>query len=101
MAKVRYETRTGVGVYWKNEKKWVDNKSVDVVQAYPYHESSPEPIVVGDNGKLWVQGRMMGGPVVAGESACLELQVKNHSNKKVNAFFSVILYKKIKGLIVL
>ena len=86
MAKVRYETRTGVGVYWKNEKKWVvDNKSVDVVQAYPYHESSPEPIVVGDNGKLWMQGRMMGGPVVAGESACLELQVKNHSNKKVNA----------------
>jgi hypothetical protein len=58
------------------------------VQAYPYHESSPEAIVVGDNGKLWMQGRMMGGPVVvAGESACLELQVKNHSNKKVNALF--------------
>ena len=26
-----------------------------------------------------MQGRMQGGPVVAGESACLELQVKNCS----------------------
>lgn len=87
LAKVRYEIRASVGVYWKNEKKLVvDNRAVDVVQAYPYEESlrsPPEAIVVGDNGKLWMQGRMIGGPVVAGGSACLELQVKNHSNKKV------------------
>lgn len=81
---MRYELRASVGVYWKNEKKLVvDNRTVDVVQAYPYEESSPEAIVVGDNGKLWMQGRMIGGPVVSGGSACLELQIKNHSNKKV------------------
>ncbi|KAF8800481.1 hypothetical protein BYT27DRAFT_7262880 [Phlegmacium glaucopus] len=60
----------------------VDNKTVDVVEAYPYDKSPPEAIVVGDNGKLWMQGRMIGGPVVAGRTAYWELQVKNHSNKK-------------------
>ena len=93
---MRYEIRASVGVYWKNEKKLVvDNRAVDVVQAYSYEESlrgPPEAIVVGDNGKLWMQGRMIGGPVVAGGSACLELQVKNHSNKKVkkNSYFFAI-----------
>ncbi|KAF8800493.1 hypothetical protein BYT27DRAFT_7227437 [Phlegmacium glaucopus] len=83
LAKVRYELRASVGVYWKNEKKLVvDNKTVDVVEAYPYDKSPPEAIVVGDNGKLWMQGRMIGGPVVAGGMGYLELQVKNHSNKK-------------------
>ena len=84
---MRYELRASVAVYWKNENRLVvDNKTVDIVQAYPYENSLgglPETIVVGDNGKLWMQGRMIGGPVVAGGSACLELQVKNHSNKKV------------------
>lgn len=88
---MRYELRASVGVYWKNEKKLlVDNRTVDVVQAYPYGESlrgPPEAIVVGDNGKLWMQGRMIGGPVVAGGSACLELQVKNHSNRGVIYIF--------------
>ena len=91
MAKVRYELRASVGVYWKNEKKLVvDNKTVDIVGAYPYEQSlrgPPEAIVVGDSGKLWMQGRMVGGPVVAGGSAYLELQVKNHSNKKVFIVF--------------
>ncbi|KAF8800446.1 hypothetical protein BYT27DRAFT_7216951 [Phlegmacium glaucopus] len=58
----------------------VDNKTVDVVEAYPYEKSPPEAIVVGDNGKLWMQGRMSGGPVVAEGTAYLELQVKNHCN---------------------
>ncbi|KAF8797477.1 hypothetical protein BYT27DRAFT_7265690 [Phlegmacium glaucopus] len=56
--------------------------TVDVVEAYPYDKSPPEAIVVGDNGKLWMQGRMIGGPVVAGRTAYWELQVENHSNKK-------------------
>lgn len=85
---MRYELRASVGVYWKNEKRLVvENKSVDVVEAHTYEESPPEAIVVGDNGKLWMQGMMIGGPVVAGGSACLELQVKNHSNKKVITVF--------------
>ncbi|KAF8799087.1 hypothetical protein BYT27DRAFT_7318388 [Phlegmacium glaucopus] len=72
----------------KNEKKLVvDNKTVDVIEAYPYEKSPPEAIVVGDNGKLWMQGRMIGGPVVAGGTVYLELQVKNHSNKKLNTLY--------------
>jgi len=43
----------------------------------------PEGVVVGENGKIWAQGRIVGGMAVAGESACVELQVKNHSSKKV------------------
>lgn len=30
-----------------------------------------------------MQGKVVGGLVVAGETACVELQVKNHSAKKV------------------
>ena len=92
LAKVRYELRASVGVYWKNEKKLVVvNRTVDVVQACPESlEGPPEATVVGDNGKLWMQGRMIGGPVVAGGSGCLELQVKNHTNNKVfTVFFSL------------
>ena len=44
---------------------------------------APEGLVVGEGGKIWVQGRVLGGMLVAGESACVELQVKNHSAKRV------------------
>lgn len=63
-----------------------DEKSVDVVESYEENDFSriePEGIVVGENGKIWIQGRVVGGLVVAGESACVELQVKNHSSKRV------------------
>jgi len=85
VAKVRYELRASVGVYWKSEKRLVlDKRPVEVVEAYPFEESRPpEAIVIGENGKLWMQGKIVGNVIVAGESACLELQVKNHSNKKV------------------
>ena len=93
LAKVRYELRGSVGVHWKGEKRLIiDKHPMEVVAAYPYEETYlgkvPEGIVVGENGKLWMQGKMVGGVIVAGESACLELQVKNHSNKKVILFSS-------------
>jgi len=88
LAKVRYELRASVGVHWKGDKRLIiDKHPIEVVASYPYEETYlgkvPESIVVGENGKLWMQGKMVGGVIVAGESACLELQVKNHSNKKV------------------
>ncbi|KAF9477727.1 hypothetical protein BDN70DRAFT_880830 [Pholiota conissans] len=86
LAKVRYELRASVGVFWKNERRLVvDKRPIDVVEAYPYEEimgKIPEAIVVGENGKLWMQGKIVGSVIVAGESAYLELQVKNHSGKK-------------------
>ncbi|KAF6759747.1 hypothetical protein DFP72DRAFT_884047 [Ephemerocybe angulata] len=87
LAKVRYELRASVGVVWKEERKLVvHNQSVDVVAGWPYEElvggKEPEGVVIGEMGKFWVHGKLVGPVVVAGESACVELHVKNHSNKK-------------------
>ena len=47
-------------------------RTIEVVASYPYEETYvgmiPDGIVVGGNGKLWMQGNMVG------ESACAELQ---------------------------
>jgi len=86
LACVQYEVKCTVGVAWRGERILVtDKKSVDVVESYEEDDFSriePEGIVVGANGKIWAQGRVTGGLVVAGESACVELQVKNHSSKR-------------------
>jgi hypothetical protein len=89
LAQVRYELRATAGVVWKDDRRLVVDKHVlDVVAAYPYEEivglKSPEGVIIGENGKLWMHGKLVGPVVVAGESACIELHVKNHSNKKVS-----------------
>lgn len=43
-----------------------------------------EHVVVGEGGKVYVRGRLLGERLVTGEQACLELQVKNHTSKKVS-----------------
>lgn len=71
---------------WKGEKRLVtDKQAVDVVERYEEELSrgDPEGVIVAENGKMWVQGRVLGGFLVAGQPACVELQVKNHSPKKV------------------
>jgi len=69
-----------------------DNRALDVVAAYPYEETfggkEPQEVAVGENGKFWMQGTLVGGVVVAGGTACVELQVKNHSTSKVGLFSS-------------
>jgi hypothetical protein len=90
LARIKYEIRATVGVYWKGEKRLVtDKKEVEVVERYDedFERIEPESVVVGDQGKIWVHGRVVGGLIVAGESACVELQVKNHSAKKVSLSF--------------
>lgn len=86
LAQVKYEVRASVGVFWKGEKRLVTNKKdIEVVESYEhdFSRAEPEAVVVGEYGKIWAQGKLVGGMAVAGESACVELQVKNHSNKKV------------------
>lgn len=99
LARIRYEVRASVGVAWKDQNRLVTDKCpVDVLQRYPGGVDGtadegdgidfdtwnvPEGLVVGEGGKIWVQARVLGGMLVAGESACIELQVKNHSAKKV------------------
>lgn len=100
---VRYEIRATVGVWWKGERRLVvDRKPVEVVESYSVEDQEEgeaagwtgEKVVVGEGGKVWVQGKIVGGAgggvVVAGESACVELQVKNHGNKKVLPSYSIV-----------
>ncbi|KIY66014.1 hypothetical protein CYLTODRAFT_455796 [Cylindrobasidium torrendii FP15055 ss-10] len=85
-ARVRYEIRASVQIFWKGEKKVVvQSKEVDVIESYAdidFSRDEPESVAVGENGKIWMQGKVVGGVLVAGESACVELQVKNHSSRK-------------------
>ena len=89
LAIVRYEVRATVGVAYKGENKLVfDKTNVDVVEAFEldFSRVNPEAVVVGESGKIWLQAKLSGGVVVAGQPACVELTVKNHSSKKVNTF---------------
>lgn len=83
---MKYEVKATAQVYWKGEKRLVtDRKDLEIAESYEedFSRAEPEGTVVGENGKIWIQGKIVGGVVVAGESACVELQVKNHSTKKV------------------
>lgn len=78
-----------MGVSYKGENKLVfDKKEVDVVETFEpdFSRVDPEAVVVGESGKIWLQAKLLGGVVVAGQPACVELTVKNHSLKKVNTF---------------
>ncbi|KAJ4479137.1 hypothetical protein J3R30DRAFT_2722861 [Lentinula aciculospora] len=98
LASVKYEIRASVGAYWKGERQLVtDKKDADVVEAYDEERigrEEPEVTVVGENGKIWCQARLVGGILIAGESACIELQVKNHSVKK-NTGLSISLNRSL------
>ena len=89
LATVRYEVRATVGVVYKGENKLVfDKKEVEVVEVLEpdFTWADPEAVVVGESGRVWLQAKLLGGVVVAGQPACVELTVKNHSLKKVNMF---------------
>ena len=85
LAKVRYEVRATIGVFWKGEKTHVqDSKEVDIAECLVETRIQREPTtIVTEAGKMWVQGQTLGGLAIAGRSACVELKVKNHSTKKV------------------
>ena len=89
LATIKYHVRATVGVTYKGENKLVfDKKEVDIVEAFEpdFCRVDPEAVVVGESGKIWLQAKLLGGVVVAGQPACVELTVKNHSLKKVNTF---------------
>ena len=84
--------RATVGVSWKGENRLVfDKKPVDVVEGFTQQllQGEPEAVVVGEGGKIWAQARAVGGFMVAGQAGCVELQVKNHSTKKVSQHFTL------------
>lgn len=84
---MRYEVRATVGVTYKGENKLVfDKRDADILEAFEpdFSRVDPEAVVVGESGKIWLHAKLLGGVMVAGQPACLELTVKNHSFKKVN-----------------
>ncbi|RPD54826.1 hypothetical protein L226DRAFT_539372 [Lentinus tigrinus ALCF2SS1-7] len=97
LARLRYEVRASVGVFWKGERKLVtDQKPIDVIERLEddFNRVDPEGVIVGENGKIWMQGKVLGGFLIAGHPACIELQVKNHSSKK-NTGLSVVLTREL------
>ncbi|KAJ6489060.1 hypothetical protein C8R45DRAFT_901982 [Mycena sanguinolenta] len=86
VARVRYELRASVGVYWRGEKRLVtDSADVQVVECLPDDPDrlEPEGVVVGENGKFWAQAKVV-GPIIAGGSGCVTLEAKNQSTKKTS-----------------
>lgn len=93
-----------MGVAWKDQNRLVTDKCpVDVLRRYPGDDGTraaegglgfdtwpaPEGLIVGEGGKIWVKACLLGGILVAGESARIELQLKNHSAKRVSPSFHV------------
>ncbi|KAH7341697.1 hypothetical protein B0J17DRAFT_647560 [Rhizoctonia solani] len=82
LAKIRYEVRASASVAWKGEMRLVtDSQEVQVVES-AMQEVESAGTVVGESGKIWVQGKVLGGAVIAGQTCCIELHVKNHSSRK-------------------
>ncbi|KAG8734171.1 hypothetical protein FRC11_010389 [Ceratobasidium sp. 423] len=82
LAKIRYEIRASASVAWKGERRLVtDSQEVQVVES-AMQEVESAGTVVGESGKIWVQGKVLGGAVIAGQTCCIELHVKNHSSRK-------------------
>ncbi|KAG9054821.1 hypothetical protein FS842_004040 [Serendipita sp. 407] len=84
LAKVTYEIRGTVAVFWKGERTSVkSSKEVVVTECLVDSRVSREPsTLVAEGGKMVVQAQVVGGIGVTGKPACVELHVKNHSQKK-------------------
>jgi len=81
-AQIRYEIRASVGVAWRGEKRLVtDHQDVNVVEYCDIRTPSkrPQGFAVAEGGNIWAQAFVTNGPIIAGEVACVELQLKNHS----------------------
>ena len=85
LARIFYEIRCTVAVFWKGERTIVRcNKEVIVTECLLESRLPREPsTLVAEGGKMVVQAQVVGGMGVTGRPTCIELQVKNHSLKKV------------------
>ncbi|QRV89819.1 structural constituent of cell wall [Ceratobasidium sp. AG-Ba] len=82
LARIRYEIRASASVAWKGERRLVtDRQDIQVVESAT-QEVEPAGTVVGESGKVWMQAKVLGGAVMAGQTCCIELHVKNHSSRK-------------------
>ncbi|KAH7106604.1 hypothetical protein BKA62DRAFT_687630 [Auriculariales sp. MPI-PUGE-AT-0066] len=85
LAKVTYRLKATVGVTWKHEKKVVtDLRDAEVVECGLPQLAPEGTVAVGENGKIWMQGRLVGGIGIAGHPTCVELSVRNQTAKKAS-----------------
>jgi hypothetical protein len=85
-AQIRYEVRASVGVAWRGEKRLVtDQRDLNVVECYDSRAlpERPQGVAIAEGGNIWAQASVTNGPIIAGEIACVDLQLKNHSLKWV------------------
>ena len=88
-ATIKYEVRASVSVTWRGDNRLVtDKREVKVVENWdPANAaSSPQAVVITEGGKIWAQATLTNGVVVGGESACIDLQLKNHTQRWVCSF---------------
>jgi len=81
-AQIRYEIRASVGVAWRGEKRLVtDQRDINVVECCDTlgPPERPQGVAIAEGGNIWAQAFVTNCPIIAGEIACVELQLKNHS----------------------
>lgn len=86
---IRYEIRASVSVAWRGDKRLVtDMQEVKVVEGWDPAIAGPSPqaVVITEGGRIWAQATLTNGVVVGGESACIDLQLKNHTQRWVCPF---------------
>lgn len=93
LARIFYEIKATVAVFWKGERTLVRyNKEVLVTECLLESRVPREPsTLVAEGGKMVVQAQVVGGIGVGGRSTCVELQVKNHSQKKTTGLTLTLL----------
>ncbi|KAG9015699.1 hypothetical protein FRB90_004392 [Tulasnella sp. 427] len=85
LAKVQYQVTANVEVFWKGEKRVVTiQRPVRILEGLPLLRNPIPNVILGEAGKIHVQGRMVGLFTMIGHPTCLELFVQNHSNKKTH-----------------
>ncbi|KZS92003.1 hypothetical protein SISNIDRAFT_129998 [Sistotremastrum niveocremeum HHB9708] len=86
VAKVRYQIRGSVEVSWRGANKIVtDTKEAVIVETWRDDDRhDAQNIILGEGGKFWAQGTLLRGYAVAGETAAVDLHIKNHTAKKTS-----------------
>ncbi|KAF9231131.1 hypothetical protein BU15DRAFT_82801 [Melanogaster broomeanus] len=83
-ASIRYEVRASVSVAWRGDKRLVtDKREVKVVESWDALSAAqlPQAVAIAEGGKIWARATITNGAVVGGETACIDLQLNNNSQR--------------------
>lgn len=107
-ASIRYEVGASVSVAWRGDIRLVtDKREVKVVESCDPTDAAPSPqaVVITEGGRIWAQATLTNGVVVGGETACIDLQLKNHTQRwvcpsRVLLFLFPLKYPQTSGVTV-